>query len=95
MLDRIQKLARQGVGVIISSDNLKHLFSITDRILVLYEGRLSAERRTADCTQRDIVELIVGTTNREQVTPIIWALESYQAARAPDRRALPHAGRAA
>ena len=80
VLDRIQRLARQGVGVIITSDNLKHLFTITDRILVLYEGRLSAERRTADCTQRDIVELIVGTTNNEQVTPIIWALESYQAA---------------
>jgi signal transduction histidine kinase len=80
VLERIQGLARQGVGVIISSENLKHLFNITGRILVLYEGRLSAVRRTADCTPRDIVELIVGATSREQVTPIIWALESYQAA---------------
>jgi signal transduction histidine kinase len=80
VLERIQGLARQGVGTIISSENLKHLFRITDRILVLFEGHLSAERRTSECNPRDIVELIVGGTNQEQVTPIIWALESYQAA---------------
>lgn len=80
LLDRVKALAEQGTGVIISSDNLKHLFSVTNRILVLYEGRLSAERSTADCTPRDIVELIVGSSSREQVTPIIWALESYHAA---------------
>ncbi|MEA4906370.1 MAG: ATP-binding cassette domain-containing protein [Chloroflexi bacterium] len=80
VLEKIKVMAQQGVGVIISSDNLKHLFDITDRILVLYEGALSAERCTAECTPRDIVELIVGAGNREQVTPIIWALESYHAA---------------
>lgn len=80
LLDRIQQLARQGVAIIISSDNLKHLFTVTNRIMVLYEGHLAAERMTNECTPRDIVELIVGTSNREQVTPIIWALESYHTA---------------
>jgi signal transduction histidine kinase len=80
LLDRIQKLAQMGTGVIISSDNLKHLFSITNRIIVLYEGRMTADRYTADCTPRDIVELIVGTNDREQITPVVWALESFHAA---------------
>ena len=80
VLDKLKAMARQGAAVIITSENLKHLFSITDRILVLYEGRLSADRCTAESTPRDIVELIVGGSNREQVTPIIWALESYHAA---------------
>jgi len=80
MLERIKELAEQGVSVIISSENLKHLFSVTDRMLVLYEAAFSSDRRTAECTPRDIVELIVGTSDREQVTPIIWALESYHAA---------------
>jgi signal transduction histidine kinase len=80
LLDRIQQLSEQGMAIIISSDNLKHLFTVTDRILVLYEGRLAAERITAKCTPRDIVELIVGTSNREQITPIIWALENYHMA---------------
>jgi signal transduction histidine kinase len=80
LLDRLQQLAQQGMAIIISSDNLKHLFTVTNRLLVLYEGKLAAERVTNRCTPRDIVELIVGTSNREQVTPIIWALESYHTA---------------
>jgi signal transduction histidine kinase len=80
LLERIQQMATEGMAIIISSDNLTHLFTVTDRILVLYQGRLVAERVTAKCTPRDIVELIVGTSNREQVTPIIWALENYHTA---------------
>jgi signal transduction histidine kinase len=80
LLERIQQLSDQGLAIIISSDNLKHLFAVTDRILVLYEGKLATERATAKCTPRDIVELIVGTSNREQITPIIWALENYHKA---------------
>jgi signal transduction histidine kinase len=77
MLDRIRQLAQSGVAVVIASDNLKHLFAVTDRIVVLYEGRVIADRDTADSTAREIVELIVGSTRQDQVTPIIWALESY------------------
>ncbi len=78
LLDRIRQLAQSGVAVLIASDNLKHLYAVTQRILVLYEGRIIADRLTADSTPREIVELIVGNTRRDQVTPIIWALESYQ-----------------
>ena len=80
LLDKIQKLAAQGTSIIISSNDLKHLFAVTDRILVLYEGRLVADRRTAESTPREIVELIVGSSRREQVSPLIWALESFHAA---------------
>ncbi|RPJ19035.1 MAG: ATP-binding cassette domain-containing protein, partial [Chloroflexi bacterium] len=80
LLDRIKNLASQGTSVIISSDDLKHLFTVTDRILVLYEGRLIADRRTAESAPREIVELIVGSSRQEQVSPLIWALESYHTA---------------
>ena len=80
LLDKITKLALQGTAVIIISDNLKHLFSVTNRILVLYEGRLVADRHTSESAPREIVELIVGSSRREQVSPLIWALESYHAA---------------
>jgi len=80
LLDRIKSLAAQGTSVIISSDDLKHLFTVTDRILVLYEGRLIADRRTAESAPREIVELIVGSSRQEQVSPLIWALESYHTA---------------
>lgn len=80
LLEKIKKLKAQGTSVIINSDDLKHLFTVTDRILVLYEGKLVADRPTAEVTPREIVELIVGSAQHEQVSPLIWALESYHAA---------------
>lgn len=80
LMSKIREVASQGTSIIISSDDLTHLFEVTDRILVLYEGRLVADRRTSESVPRDIVELIVGSSRREQVTPLIWALESYHSA---------------
>jgi len=81
ILTNIKNLSQKGLGAIIISDDFKHLFRITDRILVLYQGKLAADLRTKDCSPRDIVELMVGSRNRERVTPIIWALESYHSAK--------------
>lgn len=80
LLNRIRDLSGRGVAVIISSDNLKHLFAVTDRILVLYQGRQVAIRPTEESTPREIVELIVGSRQQEQITPVIWAIEGYHAA---------------
>jgi signal transduction histidine kinase len=80
LLEHVREQAQQGLGVIVCSDNLKHLFNITDRILVFFQGCLVADRLTSDCTPRDIVELIVGASHQEQITPVIWALESYHKA---------------
>jgi len=80
LLTRIKDLAAQNVAVILSSDDLKQIFAVTDRILVLYQGRQVALRLTAESTPREIVELIVGSNRQDQVTPVIWAFESYHAA---------------
>ncbi len=80
LLEYVQQKAAEGLGAIICSEDIKHLFAITDRILVLYDGKLVADWSTADCTPRDVVESIVGSSHREQVTPVIWALENYHKA---------------
>jgi signal transduction histidine kinase len=80
LLSAIREMSEKGVAIIISSDNLKHLFAVTDRILVLYQGRQVAIRQTGESTPREIVELIVGSRHQEQVTPVIWAIEGYHAA---------------
>lgn len=80
LLSRIKELAAQNVSVIISSDDLKHIFAVTHRILVLYQGRQVALRETGKTTPREIVELIVGSNRQDQITPVIWAFESYYAA---------------
>jgi len=77
LLNIIRELSAKDVSVIISGDDLKSLFSITDRLLVLYEGSLIATRVTRDSTPREIVELMVGTNITDRVTPVIWAIENY------------------
>lgn len=80
LLNLVRELAAQNVTVIISGDDLKHIFAVTNRILVLYQGRQVALRATNKATPREIVELIVGSNRQEQVTPVIWAFENYYAA---------------
>ena len=89
LLEYIRALAARDVAVIISSDDLKHLFTVTDRILVLYQGRALALRSTAETSAREIVELIVGTNRQAQITPVIWAFENYHAAKQQAEDALP------
>lgn len=80
LINKLKDLAAQNISVIISSDDIKHIFSLTDRILVLYEGKQVALLRTSQTTPSEIVELIVGSGNKEQVTPVIWAFEKYHSA---------------
>ncbi|HQE92450.1 MAG TPA: ATP-binding cassette domain-containing protein [Anaerolineae bacterium] len=80
LLDQIKDLAARNVAIIMSSDDLKQIFAVTDRVLVLYQGRQVALRRTSESTPREIVELIVGSNRQERITPVIWAFENYYAA---------------
>lgn len=79
LLTRIKELSAHNVTVIVSSDDLKQIFSVTNRLLVLYQGRVAAFRPTSEITPREVVELIVGSSRQEQVTPVIWAFENYHA----------------
>ncbi len=80
LLNKIKELSAQNVGVVISSDDLKHIFAVTNRILVLYEGHQASLRLTSETTPREIVELIVGSNRQDRVTPVIWAFENYYGA---------------
>jgi signal transduction histidine kinase len=77
LLSLIQTWHQQGTAVIFSSSNLDHLLAVTDRIVVLRHGRLVAKYRTDETDRAEIVAAMVGTTDRQQLTPIIWALDSY------------------
>lgn len=81
LLSLIQTWQAQGTAVIFSSNNIDHLLAVTDRIIVLRRGRRIAEYRTDEVDREDIVAAMVGTSDRQQLTPIIWALDSYYRAR--------------
>ena len=81
LLALIQDWRQHGVAVLFASDNVDQLMAVTDRIVVLRHGRLIAQHRT-DETHRDaILAAMVGAADQQQLTPIIWALDSYYRAR--------------
>ena len=81
LLSLIQRWQQEETAIIFSSNNLDHLLAVTDRIIVLRQGRRVAEYRTDETGREEIVAALVGTTDRQQLTPIIWALDSYYRAR--------------
>lgn len=81
LLSLIQEWQRSGASILFGSENLDHLMAVTDRIVVLRHGRRVAEHVTDVADREEIVGEIVGTEDRQQLTPIIWALESYYRAR--------------
>jgi signal transduction histidine kinase len=81
LLDVIRDWQQQGLAVLFSSTNLDHLFAVSDRIVVLRNGRLVNNVRTDETNREEIVATMVGTDDRQQRTPVIWALDSYYRAR--------------
>ncbi|PKN98805.1 MAG: histidine kinase [Chloroflexi bacterium HGW-Chloroflexi-4] len=81
LLALIQNWQQEGKSIIFSSNNLDHLFSVTDRIAVLREGSMIGAYKTDEVNREILVADLVGTTDQQQITPIIWALDSYYRAR--------------
>jgi signal transduction histidine kinase len=81
MLDLIRSWQEQGTAVLLGSNNLDHLFAVSDRIIVLRNGRLVANQRTDETNREAIVSALVGISDQPQRTPAIWALDSYYRAR--------------
>jgi ABC-type sugar transport system ATPase subunit len=60
VLDLILRLRATGTGVVIVSHNLRHVFSVADRILVLRHGRRVGLRDKSATAPDEIVKMIVG-----------------------------------
>ena len=56
----IDRLCRDGLGVILTSSELPELLTLADRIIVLAEGRLTAEFPRAEATEQKIMEAATG-----------------------------------
>lgn len=77
LLELIQNWRNQGVAILFSSNDLDHLFSVTDRIIILHQGRKVADRRTDETTREDIVNYLLDPGVSETPTPYIWDFDSY------------------
>lgn len=56
----VRKLARQGAGVLFISHRVDEILRLGDRVVVLREGRLVADRRVEGLDHDRLVELIIG-----------------------------------
>lgn len=80
LLSLIQKWREQGIAVLFSSNNLDHLFAVTDRILVLHQGRKVADMQTDETNREAVVSLLLGDeTARKQ--PVVWDYDNYNRVR--------------
>lgn len=51
----VDELARSGLGVVMVSSELPEILAVADRILVLVEGRLTAEFRRGEATEENVL----------------------------------------
>jgi ABC-type uncharacterized transport system ATPase subunit len=56
----LKKLVAKGLAVIFISHKLHEVLAVSDRVLVLRQGRLVAARETAGATRAELAELMVG-----------------------------------
>lgn len=61
ILDFVRLLASRGVAVVLISHNMQHVLAVTDRIVVLRQGRKVGDLVTSATSGREIVTLITGS----------------------------------
>lgn len=81
LLALVRSWQQQGAAVLLATGSLDHIFAVTDRVIVLNEGRVAMDSRTDATTREAVVSAQIGQGEHQQLTPIIWALESYYSAR--------------
>jgi ABC-type sugar transport system ATPase subunit len=62
----IRQLADRGVGVLMISSELPEVLSVSDRVLVMHEGRITGEFDAAEATQDDLMQAAIGSTGGRQ-----------------------------
>jgi ribose transport system ATP-binding protein len=61
----MSKLAQQGVGILMISSDLPEILGVSDRILVMHEGQISAEFARGEATQDAIMLAATGAVEDE------------------------------
>jgi signal transduction histidine kinase len=77
LLNLIQSWSQQGVAVLFSSNELDHLFAVTDRIIILNQGIKVADLRTDETNREEIVSYLLGTGDAQRRIPTVWNYDSY------------------
>jgi ABC-type sugar transport system ATPase subunit len=60
LFDRMRSLRKRGVAIIFVSHRLGEVFAISDRVVVMRDGRICGRHMTADTTRSDVVAEMIG-----------------------------------
>jgi signal transduction histidine kinase len=77
LLNLIDQWRQEGVAVIFSSNNLDHLFAVTDRIITLHQGSKVADLKTDESNRETMVAYLVGKDAHQAVSATILDFDSY------------------
>ncbi len=77
LLKLIDEWRQKGVAVIFSSNNLEHLFAVTDRIITLHQGRKVIDLRTDETNRETMVGYLIGTDAQRNAGSTILDFDSY------------------
>ncbi len=59
----LRNLARQGAGILLISSELPEVLTLSDRILVMWNGKVTAELNREEATEQEIMHYASGTKN--------------------------------
>ena len=67
VMDLVRRLRDQGTGILIITHNMRQVFEVADRIVVLHVGRVRASFRTSETLPEVVVKAIMGKAGTEGV----------------------------
>ncbi|HYN84652.1 MAG TPA: xylose ABC transporter ATP-binding protein [Pyrinomonadaceae bacterium] len=65
---QINRLASEGLAIVLVSSELPEVLGLSDRVLVLHEGRVTGEFRRAEATPEAVMACATGHSNRERTS---------------------------
>ncbi|RHW32855.1 sugar ABC transporter ATP-binding protein [Neobacillus notoginsengisoli] len=57
------ELAEQGIGIIVVSSELPEIMAVSDRVVVMHEGKITGELKEDQINQENIINYMVGVTH--------------------------------
>jgi signal transduction histidine kinase len=81
LLALIQEWQQADIAVVLASNELDHLFAVTDYILVLNQGASAGLYRTDVTSREEIVAALAGRGSQREFSTTVWALDHYYQAR--------------
>ena len=60
----MDQLAGRGVAILFASSELEEIISLSDRALVMHEGRISGELRRSELSDENVMRLATGDDER-------------------------------